>query len=46
MSRDTLALITKHHPVDGTLPSEVVQSSLILNDVARVRSIPCVNLPI
>ncbi|ORY69411.1 Nup85 nucleoporin-domain-containing protein [Leucosporidium creatinivorum] len=31
----TLQLITKSHPVDSTLPSEAVQSSLILGDVPR-----------
>lgn len=32
---ETLALITKHHPVDTTLPADSIQSSLVLGEVTR-----------
>lgn len=38
MSSETMARITRHHPVDTTLPVESVQASLILGDVPRVSS--------
>lgn len=35
---ETMARITRQHPVDTTLPVESVQASLILGDVPRVSS--------
>lgn len=32
---ETLSLITKHHPVDTTLPADSIQSSLVLGEVTR-----------